>query len=344
MIQILIVDDSALLRSILKNLFQNESDLLLAGEATHGQGALFAAKEISPDLIIMDIDMPVMDGLEATRRIMQEAPTPVLVMANGLTPEGIRAAIGAGAADAMAKPSIDQFNEPLFLAEFLARVRTLARKRRSVPASSGAGNQRAPASGQTSGTDERSSYKLVVMGSSTGGPAAVKTILTRLPADFPLGIILVQHMESGFMEGFVRWLDETTPLSVRIARHREVIQPGSVHISPTDIHLKIRWNRLSLENGPRVLNQKPSVDLLFESAAAEYRERVIGVLLTGMGRDGAQGCLSIVGKGGITIVQDQPTSAIYGMPRAAVELDAATKVLPLEEIAPELMRRVKYRV
>ncbi len=332
-IKILIADDSALIRSILKQLFRMAPDLVVVGEASNGEQAVARNRDLAPDVIIMDVSMPVMDGLEATRRITDEfrGRVAVMVFSNALDAEVSYRAMRSGAAEAVRKPEIDRFNEPAYYEAFFEKIRGLAGATLDpgrIPAGSLRPRNRVGAGG----------YRMVVMGASTGGPVAVRTILSALPEDLPIGIALVQHMERGFDAGYARWLDEATPLSVHLANGpSSALGPGEVVIAPVDHHLKIDGDRLILDNGPRVLNQKPSVDVLFQSAAARHRDRLIGVLLTGMGRDGAAGCRAIVGGGGVTLVQDEGTSAIFGMPKAAIEFGGASLVLPLGEIPGRML-------
>jgi two-component system chemotaxis response regulator CheB len=326
-VRILIADDSALMRSILKRLLQFEADFVLAGEASNGLQAVELSRTLSPDLVIMDIDMPLMNGLEATRKIMSENPLPILIFSNAVGPDTVYEAMASGAIEAMQKPDMDRFNEPAFYAHFLKKLRSLA-EARPYPRRSAASNR--------SMDGGRGGLRLLVMGASTGGPAAVREILSKLPSGFPLPIALVQHMETGFDVGYVRWLGDGTALPVRLAERDAVMEPGVVWAAPVDRHIRIDRHAarptLILDDGAKVLNQRPSVDVLFTSAAEAVGDRVAGVLLTGMGRDGARGCLSIVEKGGVTLVQDEATSAIFGMPKSAIELGAASRVLPLPEI------------
>ncbi len=327
--RILIVDDSALIRSILKGMLAMEDGLTVAAEGANGMQALTLNRSLEPDLIIMDIQMPVMDGLAATRRIMAEKPTPILIFSNELDAGTGYEALKSGAVEVIKKPDMDQFNEPAFQEGFFRRIRAAAAaKVLSGPT---------PEGSAVSGPGRRG-YKLLVMGASTGGPLAVKAVLQHLPANFPLGIALVQHMEAGFDQGYARWLNDFTPLTVRLAETEEPVHPGVVCIAPVDHHLIVRGDRLVLNNGPKVLNQKPSVDALFSSAAESYGDRLIGVLLTGMGKDGADGCAAIVSRQGVTLVQDEASSAIFGMPKAAIERGAATRILPLDKIPEHLLQ------
>lgn len=328
--RILLVDDSALIRSIIKSFLGLAEDLVVAGEASNGERAIELNRELHPDFIIMDINMPVMDGLEATRHIMQDRPVPILIFSNEIDAENSYQAINNGAIDVMRKPEMDQFNDPEFYQGFLQKIRLLAEKKPILESV-------APTVREYDVREKKNACQFVVIGASTGGPPAVRQVLQHLPETFPCGIALVQHLEKGFDQGYVQWLNESTALDVRLVEKTEKITPGEVYVAPVDQHLITQDNRVRLDDGPRVLFQKPSVDVLFESAAKSFGNRLLGVLLTGMGRDGANGCVSIVSNGGFTLVQDKETSAIFGMPKAAIELGGASKVLPLQDIAGYLV-------
>jgi len=338
MIRVLLVDDSALMRQVLRELIEASSDITVAGEANNGLSGCEKNQELHPDLIVMDIDMPVMNGVDATARVMRELPVPILVFsASAESPAGF-AALEAGARDVLLKPDIDTLNDDAFRTSFYQRVRALAGARaiekdggvRAVEQNAGV---RAHA-GVMAGTR----IQAIVIGASTGGPIAVRSLLSALPADFPVGIALVQHLEDGFDAGYVHWLGEACQLRVRLAGENALtLEPGTVTVAPVNRHLIVRNGMLALDDGPRVGNQKPAVDMLFKTAATYYSNSLLGVLLTGMGRDGADGCKAIISAGGRTLVQDKETSAIFGMPKAAIELGAATEVLPLQDLAPRLV-------
>jgi chemotaxis response regulator CheB len=185
--------------------------------------------------------------------------------------------------------------------------------------------------------------RLVVIGASTGGPAAIRKVLETLPETFSCPIALVQHIDSGYEAGYAAWLKENTRLNVRLARNDDAPRPGEVIVAPTDFHLVCRDERFFLDDGPKVFSQKPAVDRLFSSAAPVYAGALVGILLTGIGSDGAQGCREILDCGGLTLVQDEATSTVWGMPKAAWELHAASLVLPLPEIGPRLIDIVRSR-
>lgn len=322
---ILLVDDSALLRGIIREVLQKESDLTVVGEATNGEKGWEKAKELRPDLIIMDVNMPVMDGIQATRRIMEDVPTPVLVFTSEVDVEKGFEAIESGAIEILKKPPIDQLNDPEFSKLFLNKLRSLAR------------NKPSPVKTETDTevvTDSRGrNFSLVAIGASTGGPVAVREVLKAVPRDYSIPIAIVQHLEAGFDGGYVQWLDEAAKIKVALAEKRGNFSPGTAVVAPADYHLKCAGSGYVLDQSEKVLNQRPSVDVLFSSAADLYGKKVLGVLLTGMGRDGADGCVAIKANGGMTVCQDEATSAIFGMPKAAIELKGASRVLPLGSIA-----------
>jgi chemotaxis response regulator CheB len=272
----------------------------------------------------MDINMPIKNGLEATEEIMRDNPLPIVIFSTEADAEVGFKAVSLGAVEVIKKPEMTRFNDPEFFGTFIEKLKKIAASGSAVPTVPHR-EREVPA--------RKGEYSILVMGASTGGPLAVKEILSNLPASFPLGIALVQHLEEGFDEGYAQWLNDASPLSVRLAREKDYPQAGEVIIAPVNIHLACRDRKLRLEDSPKVLNQKPSVDVLFSTASKEFGSRALAVLLTGMGRDGAAGCLEIVNAGGTTIVQDEATSTIFGMPKAAIEAGGASTVLPLGEIA-----------
>lgn len=322
--RIVLADDSALLRGIIRAVLGSADDIVIAGEATNGRKALEMVTELRPDLVIMDVNMPVMDGIEATKLIMNTIPTPVLVFTSEDDAEKGFEAIESGAIEILKKPPIDQLNDPVFEKLFIDKIRTLAQKK----------SVRRPEPVKQEGLREKTKrrFPLIAIGASTGGPVAVRRIFKALPKNLPCGIALVQHLESGFDGGYVDWLNEASPLDIILAEREGRFMPGTVVVAPADYHLRCVPGGYVLDKGAKVVNQRPSVDVLFSSAADRYGPDVLGVLLTGMGRDGADGCVAIKASGGYTICQDESTSAIFGMPKAAIELKGASTVLPLDEI------------
>jgi len=313
-----------LIRNILKSVFAETGDIEVAGEAANGEQGLAMVKTLKPDLVLMDINMPIMNGLEAAGRIMAENPVPICIFSNEVDSDLTVKALGCGALDAIRKPDIDRMNEPEFLTRFLERLRGLTKAHLS-------GFRDIKPASRTRG------FQAVVIGASTGGPLALKELLGRIPPDFPLGIALVQHIEDRFDKSFAQWLNTQTGLSVQLAGGGEAFLPGVVWVAPAGKHLIVREGFLALDDGPRVVNQKPAVDRLFETGAGWFKQGLISVLLTGMGTDGAAGSLRVKENGGHTVVQDEASSAIFGMPKAAIERGAAVKVLPLLEISGYLV-------
>ncbi len=342
--KLLIVDDSALMRGIVKEVLSQRSTIEVAGEAANGLAGYEMSLSLKPDVIVMDINMPVMNGLEATRRIMAEQPVPIIIFSSAVDAAVSFEAITAGAFEVLKKPDIDRFNDPSFANAFLDMIESAGKTKRKWDYGAADIERRTEILSIRTDVPQpalRRGFSAVVLGASTGGPIAVRNVLAALPGDFPLGIAVVQHLEEGFDEGYAQWLDEACALEVRLSSEApEAFKPGTVAIARVNKHLVVADGKLALGDGPRVLNQKPAVDVLFESAAEWFGNRVIGILLTGMGRDGAAGCKKIRDKGGYTLVQDQATSAIFSMPKTAIELGGASEVLPLAEIPKRLLALV----
>lgn len=357
---VFIADDSILIRNIVKELLASDPTVELVGEAANGADAVRGALRLCPDIVIMDIDMPIMNGLEATSRITQESGIPVLVFTHNTDPELPFKALELGAVDFLLKPDFSDLNKPDYVGRFLSRLKVLS-KRRVVPRrpraeeagpgqrADACGSQAQPRPGAKAASAEAAARvgaeaphdpaslpgglpdaAAIAIGASTGGPQAVCLLLSGLASPFPLPITLVQHIETGFDKGYADWLSEETGHAVELARNGTVPRPGKVYVSPTDIHLRFSESGFVLDDGPKVLNQKPSVDVLFESAARLYGPKALGILLTGMGTDGAEGCAAIRARGGYTLVQDEASSLIFGMPKAAISRNAASLVLPLD--------------
>jgi two-component system, chemotaxis family, protein-glutamate methylesterase/glutaminase len=343
---ILVIDDSILMRNILKQLFA-DSGFTVLGEGSDGRAAVELNRKLRPDLIVMDVNMPHMSGLEATKAIMGECPAPIVIFSNDVDAKVSFQAIQAGAVEILAKPDIDMFNDAAYTTKLKATL-TAVVKTFGANSRLGIGTRSAfaPVPGAAPSSERmfngRGRIEAVVIGASTGGPVAVRDLLRGLPADFPAGIALVQHIEQRFDKGYAEWLDGECELTVRLARANDGFSPGEVLVAPSARHLICMDRRLQLADTPPVGNQKPSVDRLFETAALCFRDRLAAVLLTGMGADGADGCVKVKAAGGLTLVQDEATSFIYGMPRAAVERGGAVRVLGLPQIPGALLAAVGY--
>ena len=334
-IRVLLVDDSPLVLHILQRMLLRFPEIQVAGTAAKGREALDLLPALNPDVICADLHMPVMDGLEFTRAVMADYPRPILVVSVSVEPgsPNVFRLLEAGAVDVLPKPR-DIMNGDLdkLANELAGKIRILAgvrvfRRRNNAPATN------APKSIVT----PQAPLRMVVIGASTGGPQALREILGCLPAKFPLPVVCVQHIGSGFLPEMVMWLAEICPLPVRRAVHGETPQAGVVYFAPGDAHLE--WDnsgRFALSLTPPLDGHRPSVTVAMRAAARCFGAGAVGVLLTGMGRDGADGMANIAAAGGITIAQDEASSVVYGMARQAVELGAVKYILPLEHIAPAL--------
>jgi len=306
--------------------------------ATDGAQAVDFCIAQPPDVVLMDLIMPKFDGVEATRRIMARAPCAILVVTSSVGANAWRVyeAMGAGALDAvdtptLSDPALSDASQPL-----LAKIDQIGRLLEKPVAS----RQRA----STVPRPGAVAVQLVAIGASAGGPAALAAVLGKLPVDFGAGIVIVQHVDRAFAEGMAQWLDGQTALKVRIALAGDQPRPGEALLAATNDHLHLtRTGALGYTREPADTPYRPSVDVFFHSVVEHWKGDAIGVLLTGMGRDGAIGLKAMRAKGYPTIAQDEATSAVYGMPKAAAALDAARLILPLCSIAGELKVAVKRR-
>ncbi|WP_027363361.1 protein-glutamate methylesterase/protein-glutamine glutaminase [Desulfotruncus alcoholivorax] len=356
-IKVLVVDDSALMRRIVTRMLEMQSDIQVVDTAVDGEDAIRKVKLHRPDVVTMDVEMPGLNGVETVKRLMQQCPVPV-IMLSAYTMEGTSVtmeALAAGAVDFVPKPTKAGDAEKM-AADLTRKIRVARRasigRCQADPAESRVSDYKPkPKTGATIfDTDDKiasSKIELVVIGSSTGGPAALQTLLPSLPANFPCGVIVVQHIPVGFSGPMSEHLNRKCKMEVKHAGHGDRVMPGRVLVAPAgyDLYLRKYGDRLSvaLDKGNKPVPPggfRPSVDVVMNSAAEVVGNNTLAVLLTGMGRDGARGMLAIRRRGGRTIAQDESTCVVYGMPRAAAELDAAEKILPLHQIAAEIIRLV----
>ena len=303
--------------------------------AKDGAEAVTLCAQETPDLILMDMIMPVMDGVEATRRIMASTPCAILVVTSsvGTNAQRVFEAMGHGALDAVDTPTLAPEKSRAPAAALLATIDRIAKV--IATRSEHVVDQRTPAAVRPMSRTDR----LVAIGSSAGGPAARAKVLGGLPRDFPASIVIVQHVDERFAIGMADWLNQVSPLPVRVVAEGNQLTPGTVLLASTRDHLTLKTgDRLGYSPEPADYVYRPSVDVFFQSVARTWRGDVVGVLLTGMGRDGAVGLKALRDKGWHTIAQDRATSAVYGMPKAAAELDAAVEILALDRIAGRLAR------
>jgi two-component system chemotaxis response regulator CheB len=344
-IRVLVVDDSAVQRSMLINMLEAEGDLTVIGWATNGEDAIRAAARLKPDVITMDLRMPMMDGLQATRRIMQETPVPIVIVTASLSRdvhEVVGAAFQAGALAIVAKPMPGARNAEA-TQELRRTVRTMSEikvLRRWAPERLRVHTQApAPAASPGRAVPLPSIRPLVVaIGSSTGGPKALQEILTQLPAEFTLPVLIVQHIAADFVAPMIDWLRPQCAIPVEIANAGQLLDRPGIFFAPQGRHLSVRGRALTLTDEPPVRGHRPSATILLESVAGQYGTAAIGVLLTGMGDDGASGLRAMKQAGAQTIAQDEASCVVFGMPAVAIAMGAVDHILPPLEIAPMLIR------
>jgi two-component system chemotaxis response regulator CheB len=331
-VRVLVVDDSLVAREMLRHILSSDTGIEVVATAADGAEAVELTATLRPDLVTMDIHMPRMDGIEAIERIMAYTPTPVLVVSSSVHGEGVGRAFDAlacGALEVVLKPAPRDWEALDEIArDLVRRVRVLSQVRVITHVRGRRTRGRAIAPG--AGARSRS---VVAIGASTGGPSALRTVLGGLPAAFPASVLVAQHIADGFIPGLVEWLDAACSIRVRVAEEGAVLEPGVAYVAPTgrDLALDGRAIRLAKPGSGQV--HAPSADVLFEGVARVHGASAVGVLLTGMGADGAAGLRALRDAGAATIAQDEATSVVFGMPRAAIELGAAERVLPLPEIA-----------
>jgi two-component system chemotaxis response regulator CheB len=341
----LVVEDSLTIRKRIVEALSADPEIEVVGEAADGREGIEQCQRLRPDVVTMDMMLPVMTGLAATEYIMAFCPTPILIVsASTNRGELFRTyeALAAGAVDVLDKPLGDQeegeWEKRLTSAvKIVSHVKVITHPRLRLGAM---GQPRAPRAGPLPAAHPETGRHLVAMGASTGGPGAMIEILKSLPADFPAPILLVIHLSTLFAGAFAEWLDGLSPLRVRYAQDGERLPEwgeSGVIMAPADRHLAVVAGRLALTSGPPRHSCRPSVDVLFESVARELGARTIGCLLTGMGKDGAAGLLALRRAGARTVAQDEATSTVYGMPREAALIGAAEQVLPLDRIGAALV-------
>ncbi|MCB9727055.1 MAG: chemotaxis-specific protein-glutamate methyltransferase CheB [Deltaproteobacteria bacterium] len=343
--RVLVVEDSLTVRKYIVRVLTADPELEVIAEAGDGKRGIELCQSLRPDVVTLDMMLPVMSGLAATEFIMAYCPTPILIVSASLNRGEIfktYEALAAGALDVLDKPGGGE-SDATWERELVANVKLLARIRVITHPRGRLGSLGLQAPEGTpppvSTQEQRRSPRLVAIGVSTGGPAALVHILRELPADFRLPILIVIHLSALFASAFAEWLDGQSPIPVAYARHRDHLpEPGEARVllAPPDKHLVVRGGRLLLTDDAERHSCRPSVDLLFASLADELGPSTVACLLTGMGKDGAEGLLALRRAGAHTIAQDEATSIVFGMPREAIQLGAAERVLPLGEIAPAL--------
>lgn len=341
MINVLVVEDSPVVRDFLVFILGSDPEIQVAGTARDGEEALVAVRRIRPDVITMDIHMPKMNGLEATRRIMETDPTPIVIVSGSENAQEIVTtfdAMEAGALAVLRRPNgLGHPNheatarDMVQTVKLMSEVKVVRRWPQRQP------GEPAPRAVEMGLAQEPAKLRIVAIGASTGGPPVLQTILAALPKTFPAPVVIVQHMAVGFSRGFMEWLAMTSTLPLHLATQGELMLPGHVYLAPDEVQMKVvRNNRIMLTQDAPENGLRPSVSYLFRSVAEVYGCDAVAGLLTGMGRDGAEELRLLKEKGAITFAQDKVSSVVNGMPGEAIKLDAAMLVLPPEKIAAVL--------
>ncbi|MBF0475983.1 MAG: chemotaxis-specific protein-glutamate methyltransferase CheB [Deltaproteobacteria bacterium] len=348
MIKALIVDDSATMREYLQHLLEKDGRIKVVGTAPDGAEAVRLVPLLRPDVVTMDIVMPKLDGIEATRRIMESHPVPIIIVSSIWDPEEVRNTFKAMTAGAVAgvrkpagpghpesEPEVAKLIQTVILMSEVRVIRRLPRVSRDPAGADTISRIRPRTAGQV--------FEMVAIGASLGGPPVIQLILSKLSRDFPVPILIAQHISPGFVDGFADWLSSSSGLPVHLAEAGERVKPGHVYLAPDDCHMGITSEgRLVTSKAPPENGLRPAISFLFRSVAQAFGPRAIGVLLTGMGKDGAVELKIMRDRGAITMVQDKESSVIHGMPGEAIRLNAVTHILTPEEIVNQLIYLVNH--
>lgn len=338
--RIAIVNDDLASARILDHIVTLDSNHEVVWIAHNGKQAISMCIENTPDIILMDLKMPEMNGIEATRQIMKECPCSILIVTASVKSNSsmVFEAMGAGAMDVIRTPTLDKEKGSEAIEAIHKKITTIGRLRFTADYRPNARKKSA------SLKDNNKHLPLIAIGSSTGGPAALAEILSKLPGNLNAGIVIIQHVDAEFSSGLATWLDEQTSLKVRIAKNGDQPAPGLALIAGTADHLIFnKKGTLVYTEDPIDYVYRPSADVFFKSAAEYWPDTIIGIILTGMGRDGAKGLLAIRNKDMYTLAQDKETSAVYGMPKTAVEMNAAVDVLSLDKISDKIIEELEIQ-
>ena len=342
-IKVLVIDDSALIRSILREIINSYPDMEAIGVATNPYQAREMIKELNPDVLTLDVEMPGMDGLTFLEKVMRLRPMPVL-MISSLTERGSDAALRSlelGAVDFIAKPKVGIVEGMQEYADEIAEKIRIASSARVHPREFPAKTVQCPL--PALGNNFVTTEKIIVVGASTGGIEAIREFLVRLPADAP-GVLIVQHMSAPFMKSFANRLNSLCKISVKQAEDNERVLPGHAYIAPGDAHLLLRRSGANymteLSQADPVNRHRPSVDVLFRSAAKHAGKNVIGVIMTGMGKDGAEGMLEMRRAGAYNLAQNEASCVVFGMPKEAIATGAVDEVVPIQEMTQRVLNRL----
>ncbi|MEJ2211810.1 MAG: chemotaxis-specific protein-glutamate methyltransferase CheB [Anaerolineae bacterium] len=348
-IRVVVVEDSPTVRMLLVNILQAEADLEVVAVGADGEEALRLAHRMRPDVLTIDVRMPKMDGLEATRHIMREVPTPIVIVTGNLMRADVDITFEALQAGALSVVHTPGLADPAGCARVVQTVRLMADVpvvhhwgRRGGPGPAPMAPPARPSGADGAGGAGGRRPRMIGIAASTGGPGTLASILRALPAEWPIPVLVVQHVSRGFVGGLAEWLNTQTALHVALANHGHAARPGSVLIAPDDYHLQINAGGIvELCHEPAYRGLRPSANYLFRSLAMTFGPTSVGIILTGMGDDGVEGLAALRAAGGLTIAQNEASCVVYGMPRQAVALGAAEHVLAPEEIVSTLLARAR---
>jgi len=351
-VRVLVVDDSAFMRKAITSMLESDPDVKVVGTAGDGQECLEKTRALKPDIVTLDIEMPRMDGLTSLRHIMKDFPTPVLMLSSVST-EGAEATLDAlslGAVDFIPKQFSNSALDIVDLQDQLVlkikqivknqgRIMAISNQQKKQPAKNSIVNYPIPSAKCLKKSCKR--YSIVSMGTSTGGPPALQEIIHKLPAKFPVPIVIVQHMPPMFTNSLAKRLDSLSILDVKEAEHGEPLLSGHIYIAPGNMHLKVSRVRDTIQTllttKPDNVLHKPSVDILFKSVVDTYGSNTLGIILTGMGSDGLKGARAVRQSDGSVFAQNEQTCVVYGMPKSVVENDLADKIVPIQNMAAEIV-------
>jgi two-component system chemotaxis response regulator CheB len=342
MIRVLVAEDSATTRELLVQILKSDPEIQVVGEAKNGEEAVAMTRRLHPDVVTMDIRMPVLDGFEATKQIMVEAPTPIVIVSGSVDVREVEVSINAlrvGALTVIAKPggpAAPDFAERS--RQFLATVKAMSQVKvvRRWPSRQG----RLPSPSPRPAERHRR-VGVLAIAASTGGPAALCQLLSELPGNFPVPVLVVQHIAPGFLAGFASWLNTNVSLKVKVAQQGEEAAPRTIYLPPDDRHLGFAGGRIAVSEAAPIGGFRPSASFLFETTARAFGPATLAVVLTGMGQDGVDGLRAVREVGGRIIAQDEASSVVYGMPGAAARAGVVDQVLPLREIAAGVLRSMQ---
>ena len=342
-IRVLVVDDSLLIRRFVKDILSKDPEFQVIGEAADGAEAIEKIMQLSPDVVILDLEMPKKNGIEVIREVMAKKPTRILVFSSH-TKEGAEittTALTSGAVDFVFKPSWSHIasNISEFSKMFIEKVKLVARSR--IPSPKTQSETEAVVEKPSKPTIRKEKFGIVAIASSTGGPRALTAVIPKLPENLSVPVVVVQHMPAGFTKSLAERLNKLSKLVVKEGEDGEPVKAGYVYIAPGGLHMRVKGGKIELFDGPQVKGVKPAADVLFDSVGREYKKQTLGVVLTGIGDDGTDGARVIKQFGGKIFAESEETALIYGMPKAVVKAGLADKVIPLHQMADEIVKEVR---